>query len=338
MKDTGSTYYEDLTNRLDLVLALTDKDACEQTFPFNILYDLLETQTISSCSHIFSWIELRADKLTAGMIPQKGKALILLRTLNDLLRRLSKMGSTTLFCGRILTFLSQVFPLGERSGVNLRGEYGPAWDGPGLDTDVPQQKKVEEDVQMGSQSEPSKDEMQVDESVQKEGESGGEARPTSEELKQQQKDGMLEDTNPPVIPSDERLDFYRTFWSLQLPFSKPSVFTKLGTFATFQDSVNKVLPVIKEATAKERALMGSKSNSNATSLKRRREPEVGLEAAGQDYFFAKYLTSPELLDLEVFIHCCWYFTVLGPNNTGRSQTHISAGSSSSSSLSSYTIC
>jgi len=63
------------------------------------------------------------------MVPQKGKALILLRTLNDLLRRLSKMGSTTIFCGRILTFLSGVFPLGERSGVNLRGEYGPTWEG-----------------------------------------------------------------------------------------------------------------------------------------------------------------------------------------------------------------
>ena len=62
------------------------------------------------------------------MVPQKGKALVLLRTLNDLLRRLSKMGSNTIFCGRILTFLSGVFPLGERSGVNLRGEYGPTWE------------------------------------------------------------------------------------------------------------------------------------------------------------------------------------------------------------------
>jgi THO complex subunit 1 len=104
-------------------------DACEQTFPFIVLQDLLETQTIASCSHIFSWIESRAARLTEGMIPQKGKALILLRTLNDLLRRLSKTGSTTIFCGRILTFLSGVFPLGERSGVNLRGEYGPTWEG-----------------------------------------------------------------------------------------------------------------------------------------------------------------------------------------------------------------
>ena len=132
MKDANTKYYDDLRDRLDLVLTFTEHDVCDQSFPFNVLYDLLETQTIASCSHIFSWIEERADRLTEGMIPQKGKALMLLRTLNDLLRRLSKMGSTTRFCGRILSVLSRVFPLGERSGVNLRGEYGPMWDGPGV--------------------------------------------------------------------------------------------------------------------------------------------------------------------------------------------------------------
>lgn len=58
--------------------------------------------------------------------------------------------------------------------------------------------------------------------------------------------------------------------------------------------------MIKEANAKERALMGSKAGAHTTgSLKRKREPEVVEDNAGKDYFFAKYLTSPELLDLEV---------------------------------------
>jgi hypothetical protein len=147
LKDKKTAYYDELRDLLDLTLAFTEQgercvvqwpfrnvthspvDACEQVFPFTVLQDLLETQTITSCSHIFSWIEERSKRLTSGMVPQKGKALVLLRTLNDLLRRLSKMGSTTIFCGRILTFLSGVFPLGERSGVNLRGEYGPEWEG-----------------------------------------------------------------------------------------------------------------------------------------------------------------------------------------------------------------
>ena len=125
---SAEDYYNNLRVRLDIILTFTEHDACEQTFPFNLLQDLLETQTIVSCSRIFSWIEERSARLTEGLVPQKGKALVLLRTLNDLLRRLSKTGGTAMFCGRILTFLSGVFPLGERSGVNLRGEYGPQWE------------------------------------------------------------------------------------------------------------------------------------------------------------------------------------------------------------------
>ena len=59
----------------------------------------------------------------------------------------------TEFCGRILIFLSQVFPLGERSGVNLRGEYGPPWDGPVAKPEKPKEEKEGEE----------KDKMAVDE-------------------------------------------------------------------------------------------------------------------------------------------------------------------------------
>lgn len=176
------------------------------------------------------------------------------------------MGSTTKFCGRILTFLSRVFPLGERSGVNLRGEYGPTWEGPGL--------PVKADV--------SDQKMQIDEEVPE----GPVPPPPPLDKVQEQKD-----------------ELYRTFWSLQLPFSKPPLFAEPKTFPQFKEAVNKILPVIKEATAKERALMGSKTLLGGTgaSLKRKREPEPVTQSVGKDYFFAKYLTSPELLDLEVSI-------------------------------------
>jgi THO complex subunit 1 len=69
------------------------------------------------------------------------------------------MGSTTIFCGRILTFLSSVFPLGERSGVNLRGEYGPVWEGVKLGdkSDIPK------DTAKTKQDNTDPDRMQVDE-------------------------------------------------------------------------------------------------------------------------------------------------------------------------------
>ncbi|KAM5538332.1 hypothetical protein V8D89_007934 [Ganoderma adspersum] len=265
LKDPMTTYYDQLSHILDITLAFTEHDACDQVFPFTILQDLLETQTISSCSHIFSWIEERAERLTKGMIPQKGKALVLLRTLNDLLRRLSNTGATTMFCGRILTFLSRVFPLGERSGVNLRGEYGPTWNGPGTKPEVT--------------AEPEKDKMEVDETKEEQVASAAEKR------------------------KKEKEEFYQTFWWMQLPFSRPPSFAEPSTFPAFKEAVNKVLPVIKEATAKDRALMGSKANGIPTApagpLKRKRDAGATEGAAKSEYNFAKYLTSPELLDLEI---------------------------------------
>jgi aldose 1-epimerase len=60
-----------------------------------------------------------------------------------------------------------------------------------------------------------------------------------------------------------------------------------------------VLPYIKEANVKERAMLGSRSGSGtAGSLKRKRDSEA-TESGSIDYFFAKFLTSPELLELEV---------------------------------------
>ncbi|ESK93415.1 udp-glucose epimerase [Moniliophthora roreri MCA 2997] len=260
--DALDTYYTHLRTLLDITLTFTEHQSTsgiDPSFPFQILQDLLETQTISSCSHIFTWIESRKDRLTQGMIPQKGKALILLRTLNDLLRRLSKMGmGMTGFCGRILCFLSGVFPLGERSGVNLRGEYGPVWEGAHIEYEGGEEMQVDEEkVNKGAKT---------------------------------------------ATTAAQKTDLYNTFWSLQLYFSKPSHFASHpSAFAEFKVAISKILPVLKEANAKERLMMGSKAAVPAPGSKRKREREQDEDEgeATEEYFFAKFLTSPELLDLEI---------------------------------------
>lgn len=50
------------------------------------------------------------------MVPGRGKGLVMLRMCNEMLRRLSKE-KDTVFCGRILMFLANSFPLHERSGM-----------------------------------------------------------------------------------------------------------------------------------------------------------------------------------------------------------------------------
>lgn len=55
---------------------------------------------------------------------QRGRGPILLRLLNDLLRRLPRSQSdSVILSGRILMLLSWVYPLNEKSGVNLRGLF-----------------------------------------------------------------------------------------------------------------------------------------------------------------------------------------------------------------------
>lgn len=111
--------------------------------------------------------------------------------------------------------------------------------------------------------------------------------------------------NPALTRSNA--EFYEAFWSLQLPFSKPSVFLTPSAFDQFQENLQKVLPVIKEATAKERA--------GASSLKRKRDAlsEEGASNYLNEPFFPKFLTSPDLLDLEVLIpSTSWIHPLIPP--------------------------
>ncbi|OCB88986.1 hypothetical protein A7U60_g3793 [Sanghuangporus baumii] len=287
--EPDASYYNTLCDRLDIILAFTEHDACDSAFVLAVLQDLLETQTVASCSHIFSWIEKRAARLTVGMVPQKTKALLLLRTLNDLLRRVSKTGNTTTFCGRILTFLSSVFPLGDRSGVNLRGDYGPQWESVSFKKDISAGK------------------MDVDEATSPHIGKNGDAKMKTEE-KTEEKEGDSDskaDDKPTKLPSssekteeEKKEEFYNLFWSLQLPFSRPTVFAAdPKAFENFKSAVNAVIPVFKEATIKERAMMGSRV---VVGSKRKRESTpISSDDGDRKYFFAKFLTSPELLDLEI---------------------------------------
>lgn len=116
---------EDLTplfRSLDMTLACTQLGFCNETFVVVCLETLLESHSVQKASQLFAWVELRSTALTAGLDPRKAKALTLLRTFNELLRRLSKTNQTV-FCGRILMFLAASFPLGDQSSVNLKGAF-----------------------------------------------------------------------------------------------------------------------------------------------------------------------------------------------------------------------
>lgn len=71
---------------------------------------------------IFEYMQSRSARLVEGFNPARGKGPILLRTTNELKRRLSRETDAA-FIGRIMIFISNLLPPWERSGVNLRGNY-----------------------------------------------------------------------------------------------------------------------------------------------------------------------------------------------------------------------
>ncbi|WFC94658.1 hypothetical protein MBRA1_001292 [Malassezia brasiliensis] len=115
---------QDFAARLDVAFALQRLGITDASLPAAALEEWMERSTIPVCTELFAYMQSRAEPLTEGMVANAGKGLVVLRLCNELLRRLSKSYSPhTVLAGRILTFLSTHFPINERSGVNLKGEF-----------------------------------------------------------------------------------------------------------------------------------------------------------------------------------------------------------------------
>ncbi|TVU48661.1 hypothetical protein EJB05_08303 [Eragrostis curvula] len=110
-----------ITRLLDIVLYLCERGHVEGGMVFQLLEDLTEMSTIKDCKDIFGYIESKQDVLGKQELFGRGK-LVMLRTCNQLLRRLSK-ANDVVFCGRIIMFLAHFFPLSERSALNIKGVF-----------------------------------------------------------------------------------------------------------------------------------------------------------------------------------------------------------------------
>lgn len=116
---------EDAVDRLDMALCLAQHHLADASLPLSALEEVLDESTVPACADLFAYAELRAPLLTQEMVPTSGKGLVLLRLCNKLLRRLSKTHREhAVLAGRVLLLLSSTFAVNERSGVNLKGEFG----------------------------------------------------------------------------------------------------------------------------------------------------------------------------------------------------------------------
>ncbi|XP_019963041.1 THO complex subunit 1 [Paralichthys olivaceus] len=226
---------------------------CSATTPFILLGDVLDCLPLDQCDKIFSFVEDNVSTWKSNSFYSAGKN-YLLRMCNDLLRRLSK-SQNTVFCGRIQLFLARLFPLSEKSGLNLQSQFN-------LDN-VTVFNKSEQDSTLGQKpSEEKEDGMEVEE-----GEMGEDDAPA-----------------PCSIPIDYNL--YRKFWTLQDYFRNPVQCYEKFSWMTFLKYSDETLAVFKSYKLDD--MQASK-----------RKLEELRASGGEHVYFAKFLTSEKLMDLQL---------------------------------------
>lgn len=105
--------------QLSILFARDNSSFC--SLPTIIMSELFDCRTIEECESLFSLIDNNVNVWKEEIFFKNVKNM-LLRLCNDLLRRLSR-NQNTVFCGRILIFLANFFPLFERSGLNITSEF-----------------------------------------------------------------------------------------------------------------------------------------------------------------------------------------------------------------------
>ena len=261
---------------------------------FWLVEELLDSQTIDGCRIVFDYLDSRRDLLTAKHFKQKN--LIILRSCNELLRRLSR-AEDTVFCGRVFIFLFQSFPLGDKSSVNLRGEYHVE----NVTTfEKLQQISPREDVNG----------MDVDGEGGHNAQQAASAPSESKDVQETSKESSTKHEEPPKITTSEegqaKIDeeedlgmdkLYSIFWSLQESFSQPTKLfnaTDLSSFKTgLQATIRKFKDIQQERQARGPTRPSEEGNRGVKRKRGGREDDLSSA------FNPKYLTSRDLFDLEI---------------------------------------
>jgi THO complex subunit 1 len=253
-------------NLLDVLSILSDDGQCDPALLFWLVEELLDSQTIAGCRIIFDFLESRRERITAKHFKQKN--LVILRSCNELLRRLSRAEDTA-FCGRVFIFMFQSFPLGDRSSVNLRGEYHV------------------ENVTSFETPEDDDGKMEVDAQADTPRESGA--------PKAGAKNGAQDSNKAPAPDSDT---LYPLFWALQESFSQPLKLFDVANFTKFKSSLELTIKAFQ--AIHDDSLYTSKSMENLKRTLKRKRDDDGTETL-PEAFNPKYLTSKDLFQLEASI-------------------------------------
>ncbi|KAJ4514897.1 hypothetical protein HRR83_003182 [Exophiala dermatitidis] len=278
---------------LDIITVLSDNDLCEPGLGFWLIEELLDSQTIDGCRKVFDYLDSRRERITAKNF--KHKSLVILRCCNELLRRLSR-AEDTVFCGRVFIFLFQSFPLGDKSSVNLRGEFHVE----NVTTFDPAPRKSEDAIKPM--------ELDMDARTPQATTSGARTPASSSQIQEQDSTGrgtpvagkaikseVKDQTQPP--PDLDTL--YPKFWSLQTLFSSPTKLFEPSNMAMLKEGLALTLLCFKSVSH------GSAPSTAPSDVRRglkRKHSDIESDSNASlpaSTFNPKYLTNRDLFDLEI---------------------------------------
>lgn len=235
-------------------------DMVTTTMPVVLLGDVFDAVTLDQCEQMFTYVEKNVSVWKEEIFFVACKN-NLLRMCNDLLRRLSR-SQNTVFCGRILLFLAKFFPFSERSGLNIVSEFN-----------------LENLTEYGSDGKE-----------------------------------MTETTAESTEDAPLQIDFnlYCKFWALQDFFRNPNQCYTAAQWKIFSTHAGNVLSAFKSFKLEEHRNNNNSSNrSNRDKEKSSKEAVATMEVddvnnisaenliAEGHHFFAKFLTNPKLLSLQL---------------------------------------
>ena len=187
-------------------------------------------------------------------------------------------------------FLFQSFPLGDKSSVNLRGEFHTE----NVTTYDEITKPNPEDDEDTTMTEGNED------SSATEGKADGTAQGGSQKTNDETKVPKVIVSGDKKEQPKENVDLdalYPLFWSLQSYFSAPSKMFDADRFASFKAGLAATLSAFKNINTEMENQAASRSSEEARKSHKRKRTE-DEEAVGTS-FNPKYLTSRDLFDLEI---------------------------------------
>ena len=225
----------------------------------------------------------------------KQKNLIILRACNELLRRLSR-AEDTVFCGRVFIFLFQSFPLGDRSSVNLRGEYHvenvTTFENVQPEEENHQNDHMDVDSKSSIRETPGNTTASVPlpATVTQNGTSDHPVA-GSRSVKLDQSEEKFEEAMPDMDT------LYSIFWSLQHYFSQPTKLFEEESLRAFKSGLQSTMRKFQNVHQDQQARGSTKLPlESKRALKRKRD---GQQDELSSSFNPKYLTSRDLFELEI---------------------------------------